>query len=214
MPLQNRVSPAGEIFADPARGTFLGNRGGALHNDERRIVRQYASRRWIACVLEFRGRHHAAKAVGPVSIDAPLLRQVVQGLGFVEAVHLHRPFDRLAGPANHQSAIGLAGYRHGTPIDFRRKGPVDLDLGLASRLALRERGEIEKWKAHRTLHLEGSLASEEHRGRVRIDAFDCVPAVGGGIAEEREDIVLRVACLLHAFAFALFETIKPIDRGG
>ena len=35
----------------------MGNRGGAIHNDERRIVRQYASRRWIACVLEFRGRY-------------------------------------------------------------------------------------------------------------------------------------------------------------
>jgi hypothetical protein len=56
MPLQNRVSPFGEIFATTARGTFMGNRGGALHNGEREIVRRYASRRWITCVLEFRGR--------------------------------------------------------------------------------------------------------------------------------------------------------------
>jgi len=56
MPLQNRVTPWGEIVATPARGTFMGNRGGALHNHEREIVRQYASRRWITCVLEFRGR--------------------------------------------------------------------------------------------------------------------------------------------------------------
>jgi hypothetical protein len=40
----------------PARGTFMGNRGGVIHNEERRIVRQYADRRWIACVLEFKGR--------------------------------------------------------------------------------------------------------------------------------------------------------------
>ena len=35
----------------------MGNRGGAIHNDEREIVSAYKSRRWIACVLEFRGRH-------------------------------------------------------------------------------------------------------------------------------------------------------------
>ena len=34
----------------------MGNRGGALHNPERQIVRQYASRRWITCLLEFKGR--------------------------------------------------------------------------------------------------------------------------------------------------------------
>ena len=34
----------------------MGNRGGVLHNSEREIVRSYKSRRWITCVLEFRGR--------------------------------------------------------------------------------------------------------------------------------------------------------------
>lgn len=57
MPLENRVDPWGRIFRTPARGTMLGNRGGALHNQQREIVRPYASRRWIACVLEFKGRH-------------------------------------------------------------------------------------------------------------------------------------------------------------
>jgi len=36
---------------------MMGNRGGALHNSQREIVRGYKSRRWIACVLEFRGRY-------------------------------------------------------------------------------------------------------------------------------------------------------------
>jgi hypothetical protein len=57
MPLQNRVDPFGNLFRSPARGTFMGNRGGALHNEEREIVRNYKTRRWITCVLEFRGRH-------------------------------------------------------------------------------------------------------------------------------------------------------------
>jgi hypothetical protein len=56
VPLQNRVDPFGAIFRTPARGTVMGNRGGALHNDEREIVRSWKSRRWITCVLEFRGR--------------------------------------------------------------------------------------------------------------------------------------------------------------
>lgn len=56
MPLRNRVSPDGEIVALAARGTFMGNRGGVLHNDRRDIIRLYAGRRWITCVLEFKGR--------------------------------------------------------------------------------------------------------------------------------------------------------------
>jgi hypothetical protein len=57
MPLQNRVDPFGNLFRTPARGAFMGNRGGALHNDDREIVRAYKSKRWITCVLEFRGRY-------------------------------------------------------------------------------------------------------------------------------------------------------------
>jgi hypothetical protein len=57
MPLQNRVDPFGTLFRTPARGTFMGNRGGAIHNADREIVRAFKSRRWITCVLEFRGRH-------------------------------------------------------------------------------------------------------------------------------------------------------------
>jgi hypothetical protein len=57
MPLENRVDPFGRIFRTAARGTMLGNRGGALHNSNKEIVRPYKSRRWITCVLEFRGRH-------------------------------------------------------------------------------------------------------------------------------------------------------------
>jgi hypothetical protein len=54
MPLQNRVTPLGELVADPARGLVYGNRG-CLHDAEGRIRRRFAVRRWIACRLEFRG---------------------------------------------------------------------------------------------------------------------------------------------------------------
>jgi hypothetical protein len=59
VPLRNRVTPLGELVADPARGLVYGNRG-CLHDDEGRIRRRYAGRRWIACRLEFRGRRRSA----------------------------------------------------------------------------------------------------------------------------------------------------------
>jgi hypothetical protein len=55
VPLQNRVTPFGEVVALPGRGLMMGNRG-ILHDDARHIVRPWQVRRWIACVLEFRGR--------------------------------------------------------------------------------------------------------------------------------------------------------------
>ncbi len=63
MPLQNRVNPLGELIATPARGLVFGNRG-RLHDDQGRILRPYVGRRWIACRLEFRGRHHGAMPPG------------------------------------------------------------------------------------------------------------------------------------------------------
>jgi hypothetical protein len=54
MPLQNRVTPFGEIIATPERGTMLGNRG-ILHDERRQLVRTSHLRRWICCVLEFKG---------------------------------------------------------------------------------------------------------------------------------------------------------------
>jgi hypothetical protein len=54
VPLQNRVTPLGELIADPARGLVYGNRG-CLHDRSGRIRRRFDGRRWIACRLEFRG---------------------------------------------------------------------------------------------------------------------------------------------------------------
>jgi hypothetical protein len=57
MSLQNRVDPFGTLFATPARGLFLGNRGGRIHTDEKTLTRRrWASRQWICCVLDFKGR--------------------------------------------------------------------------------------------------------------------------------------------------------------
>jgi hypothetical protein len=65
MPLQNRVTPFGEIVADPARGLWMGNRGW-LHSPERTILRSWQVRRWITCRLEFRGWHRDVMPPGRV----------------------------------------------------------------------------------------------------------------------------------------------------
>src|SRR5688500_3677085 len=63
MPFQNRVNPFGMIVADPARGMLMGNRG-CLHDVHNHPVRQYESRRWIICVLDFKGRKPAPMPPG------------------------------------------------------------------------------------------------------------------------------------------------------
>jgi hypothetical protein len=80
-PLQNRVDPFGEWHAVPARGAFLGNRGGRLHGADRTLGRRrWTSRRWIVCVCEFRGR-----------------RREVWGAGYTELFFLDEPTALAAG---------------------------------------------------------------------------------------------------------------------
>jgi hypothetical protein len=57
MPLQNRVTPTGEIIAIPHRGLFTGNRG-IIHDPTTKtlLTRRWAGQAWLTCVCEFRGR--------------------------------------------------------------------------------------------------------------------------------------------------------------
>jgi hypothetical protein len=58
MPLQNRVDPLGDLFADAARGSLMGNRGGRLHDGQRKLgARRWTSKQWICCRLDFNNRH-------------------------------------------------------------------------------------------------------------------------------------------------------------
>ena len=64
MPLRNRVTPFGEIVAEPWRGSLMGNRG-ILHDENRRLGRsRWRHKAWIACALAFRGRKRALMAPG------------------------------------------------------------------------------------------------------------------------------------------------------
>ena len=56
MPLQNRVTPIGDIIATPHRGLFTGNRGIIHDPATKTLTRRWAGKAWLTCVCEFRGR--------------------------------------------------------------------------------------------------------------------------------------------------------------
>ena len=57
MPLQNRVTPFGELVATPERGMFIGNRG-IIHDPATRTLtgRRWTTKSWIVCACQFKGR--------------------------------------------------------------------------------------------------------------------------------------------------------------
>jgi hypothetical protein len=63
MPLQNRVTPLGDIVAAPERGLFTGNRG-IIHDAQRRTLRRrrWAGRAWLICELSWRGVRRSVMA--------------------------------------------------------------------------------------------------------------------------------------------------------
>jgi hypothetical protein len=63
MPLQNRVTPFGEIVATAHRGHFTGNRG-IIHDPATRTLlnRRWSSKAWITCVCEFKDRRRKVMA--------------------------------------------------------------------------------------------------------------------------------------------------------
>jgi len=63
MPLQNRVTPTGDIIATLHRGLFVGNRG-IIHDPATRTLlkKRWSTPAWLTCVLEFRGRRRQVMA--------------------------------------------------------------------------------------------------------------------------------------------------------
>jgi hypothetical protein len=57
MPLQNRVTPFGDIVAIAQRGTFTGNRG-IIHDPATRTLlgRRWTTKAWLVCLLHYKGR--------------------------------------------------------------------------------------------------------------------------------------------------------------
>src|ERR1700743_2496476 len=82
MPLQNRVTPQGDIIADPHRGLFTGNRG-IIHDPATKTLlrKRWSSPAWLTCVCEFRGRR----------------REVMGGRSWTELFFLDEPTAFAAG---------------------------------------------------------------------------------------------------------------------
>ena len=62
MPLQNRVTPTGDIIATPHRGMFTGNRGIIHDPATKTLMRRWSSQAWLTCLCEFRGRRREVMA--------------------------------------------------------------------------------------------------------------------------------------------------------
>jgi hypothetical protein len=56
-PLQNRVTPFGDVVAIPQRGLYTGNRG-IIHDPATKMLlgRRWTSKAWLVCVLDYEGR--------------------------------------------------------------------------------------------------------------------------------------------------------------
>src|ERR1700722_3184659 len=56
MPLQNRVTPFGDIIAIAQRGTFTGNRG-IIHDPATKTLlkKRWTTKAWLICVCEYKG---------------------------------------------------------------------------------------------------------------------------------------------------------------
>ena len=65
MPLQNRVTPTGDLIATDACGTLMGNRG-MIHNPESRTLlkRRWTHHTWVCCRLAFKGRQRTVMGHG------------------------------------------------------------------------------------------------------------------------------------------------------
>jgi hypothetical protein len=62
MPRRNRVTPEGEIVADPAKGRLMGNRGRLHRADGTFGASLWTTRAWIACALSFGDRRRRIMA--------------------------------------------------------------------------------------------------------------------------------------------------------
>jgi hypothetical protein len=63
MPLQNRVTPFGEIIATPTRGMFTGNRG-IIHDPATRTLlkKRWSLKCWLICQLRYKHFHREPMA--------------------------------------------------------------------------------------------------------------------------------------------------------
>src|SRR5215472_14166518 len=98
MPLQNRVTPFGDVVAIRQRGLFTGNRG-IIHDPATKTLlkRRWTSKAWLICLCEYQGRR----------------REVMGGRGWTELFFLD---EAVALAAGHRPCFFC---RRGRAEDFR-----------------------------------------------------------------------------------------------
>ncbi|WP_153504336.1 hypothetical protein [Cumulibacter manganitolerans] len=104
---RNRVLPTGQLTAAAYRGRWMGNRGGPLSSDPDR--RQWASRAWIYCRLEFNDRARVFRQPG---------RRYTE-LFFVDEAHALAAGHRPCGECQHRRLAAFkaaAGFSAGAPV--------------------------------------------------------------------------------------------------
>jgi hypothetical protein len=131
MPLQNRVTPYGEIVATPERGTLTGNRG-VLHGDDGAHRRDWQVRRWIACRLEFKGRRRELRRPGRWTELFFLDEATALAAGHRPCAECRREDYRrwqAAWPHDDTAADAMDRVLHGDRLDGRAKRTYDARLG-------------------------------------------------------------------------------------
>ena len=118
MPLQNRVTPFGEIVSSPARGLLMGNRG-ILHNDDRRLgTARWQHPHWVACRLEFRGRRQEVMRPGAYTQLFFLDEAVALAAGHRPCAHCRRA-DYEAFVSAWMAATGRADRPRAAELDWQ-----------------------------------------------------------------------------------------------
>lgn len=120
-PLQNRVLPTGEIVADPARGTLMGNRG-CLHGTGRALgAARWRSKLWICCTLTWNDVRRDPMPPGRWTALFFLDEATALAAGHRPCAYCRR-LDFLAYAAAWRSAQGLARRPWAHEMDARLHG--------------------------------------------------------------------------------------------
>jgi hypothetical protein len=132
MPLQNRVTPFGEIVASETRETLMGNRG-CLHDAHRTLSgRRWTTRAWLSCLLSFGGRRRELMRPGTYTELFFLDEATALAAG-------HRPCAECRREAFRRF---VAGWASGAGRAGERVRAADMDRAIHAERIERRRGKI------------------------------------------------------------------------
>lgn len=204
MPLQNRVDPCGAIVRSASRGTLMGNRGGALHNDERTIVRQYKSRQWIACLLEFKGRRRSIMSPG----------RYTELFFLDEAVSLaagHRPCAECRRGRFHEFRDAWKRSRHAEAEAPLRAAEIDMEL---HRARIDSRGRKVTWDAPLNTLPDGCFVKIDGGSYLVLGEALLEWSPGGYVSKRRREEGLMVTVLTpEPIVRCIREGFRPAIHG-